>query len=215
MKKVKVFATREFGKNGADLTKEEFVRMMIEDINAAKIEFRKHSDMLAEEDYQKDIQNRKTYLASRREQITEQSYKKYKREKNRLLWVEKEMAKITEKFPETIERNPHYHYGREMGSISWDIKPWENGSSLISVASDGQQIAIDDVIFANRFGSLYDEAIDNKYFRGATGWSFVGDYSAEMKLTLSDELQQEWADDKSKLAKAIADFYADCTYWGD
>lgn len=211
----KVFATREFGKKGADLTKEEFVKMMIEDVNTAKIEFRKHTDMLAEENYQKDIQNHKKYLESKREQIIEQSYKKYKREKNRLLWVENEMAKVTAKFPETIERNPYYHYGRDMESLSWDIKPWENGCHLLCVYSNEQLIAIDDVRFVNRFGNLYDEAINNKYFRGATGWSFGGENTAEMKLTLSDELQQEWIADREKLAKAIADFYADCRYCGD
>lgn len=205
------FVSRTFDSNGANITREQFIQMLIEDINTAKIEFRKHSDLRAEEDYQRDIQSYKERRERQIERIIEKSYMKYKRESNRIAWVERESAKI----PETIERNPYYHYGSDMESIAWDIKPWENGCSIVSVYSNEQPIAIDDVKFTDRFGRLYDEAINNKYFRGAIGWSFVGDRSAELKLTLTEELQQEWTADVSNLTKAIMDFYATCSYCGD
>ena len=201
---MKTFVSRTFDSNVANLTREQFIQMIMEDINTTKIEFRKHSDLLAEEDYQRCVQYHKSWRNTQIERIIEKSYKKYKRETNRIAWVERESAKI----PETIERNPIYHSGSDMRSISWDIKPWENGCSLINVQGDESKIA-------ERFGILYDESINNKYFRGAIGWSFVGDRSVDLKLTLTEELQQEWTADVSNLTKAIMDFYATCSYCGD
>ena len=201
---MKTFVSRTFDSNVANLTREQFIQMIMEDINTTKIEFRKHSDLLAEEDYQKSVQCHKSWRNTQIERIIEKSYKKYKRETNRIAWVERESAKI----PETIERNPIYHSGRDMNSISWDIKPWENGCSLINVEGDESKLA-------ERFGILYDESINNKYFRGAIGWSFFGDRSVDLKLTLTEELQQEWTADVSNLTKAIMDFYATCSYCGD
>jgi hypothetical protein len=64
-------------------------------------------------------------------------------------------------------------------------------------------------------GNLYDEAIQNKYFRNCTGWSIVEDFSTEMKLHLSEKMQEEWRADEKRLADDIARFYADCRYCGD
>ena len=36
-----------------------------------------------------------------------------------------------------------------------------------------------------------------------------------IKLILTKEMQDEWADDEYKLCKAIDDFYKDTTYRGD
>ena len=91
----KVFVTREFTKNPADFTKEEFIRMAIEDAEVAKVEYRKWSDEVAEQRYNKECEEH----ANRREQkildITNASYKKYKREYYRQRWVFQEVAKLS------------------------------------------------------------------------------------------------------------------------
>ena len=38
------FVTREFGKNPADITREEFIKMAIEDVEKAKVAYRQWSD---------------------------------------------------------------------------------------------------------------------------------------------------------------------------
>ena len=48
----KVFITREFNKSASEITKEEFIQMMLEDIESAKVAFRKWSDEIAEATYQ-------------------------------------------------------------------------------------------------------------------------------------------------------------------
>ena len=201
----KVFATRNFEKNASEITKEEFIQMMMEDILAAKEAYRAWSDKTAEEKY---IADSKIY-AERRQQaidrIIENSYKKYKREFYRLRWVEKMMSC----YPEVMEKDSYSHFGRDLSSIRWDIKPWYNGCSRIM--SDH----IEDTLLYT-LGHLYNEAIKNKYFLQCSGWSIVESLStAEFKLHLSPELQEQWKEDEHKLAESISRFYEGCTYWGD
>lgn len=201
----KVFVTRNFEKNASEITKEEFIQMMMEDILAAKEAYRAWSDKTAEEKY---IADSKIY-AERRQQaidrIIENSYKKYKREFYRLRWVEKMMSC----YPEVMEKDSYSHFGHDLSSIRWDIKPWYNGCSRIM--SDH----IEDTLLYT-LGHLYKEAIKNKYFLQCSGWSIVESLSsAEFKLHLSPELQEQWKADEHKLAESIAKFYEGCTYWGD
>lgn len=196
----KVFVSREFVKNPAELSREEFIKMAIEDVEVAKVEYRKWSEEVTEQRYKEDCEE----YAKRREQrildITNTSYKKYKREFYRQRWVEQEIAKL----PETLARG-YWHVGRDLTDIRWDLKPWDNGAHHIDIRRDLEYI----------FGYLYDEAIKNKYFLQCTGWSIVEDFSTEFKFHLSEELQNEWKEDERKLGEAINRFYAGSNYWGD
>lgn len=198
-----VFVTREFGKSGAELTKDEFIQMLMEDFSTARVEYRKYSDTKAEETYQKDCEYHKQRREQRIQQIIDDSFKKYKRESYRLRWVDSEMKKVPS---EVLERHPYSHFGHDLDSIKWDMKPWENGVSIISVHKE---------CIVSRLGHLYDECIKNKYFRNCTGWSIVEDFSTEIKFHLSEQMQEEWRADEKHLADDIARFYADCRYWGD
>lgn len=196
----KVFVSREFVKSPAKLNKEEFIKMAIEDVEVAKVEYRKWSEEVTEQRYKEDCEE----YTKRREQrildITNTSYKKYKREFYRQRWVEQEIAKL----PETLARG-YWHVGRDLTDIRWDLKPWDNGAHHIDIRRDLEYI----------FGYLYDEAIKNKYFLQCTGWSIVEDFSTEFKFHLSEELQNEWKEDERKLGEAINRFYAGSNYWGD
>lgn len=198
-----VFVTRDFGKIGAELTKDEFIQMLMEDFSVARVEYRKYSDRNAEEAYIRDCERHKKSREQRIQRIIDDSFKKYKREFYRLRWVESEMKKVPS---EVLERNPYSHFGHDLDSIKWDMKPWENGVSIISVHKNSIE---------SRLGYLYDECIKNKYFRNCTGWSIVEDFSTEIKFHLSDEMQEEWRADEKRLADDIARFYATCRYCGD
>ena len=193
------FVIREFGKTGAELTKEEFIQMMKEDIESAKVEYRKWSDKTADENYIADS----NVYAERRDQnikeIIDFSFKKYKKEYYRLRWVEQEIAKL----PEHLAKG-YYHEGRDLTDLRWDIEPWSNSSRYISIERLDRELEY-----------LYNSAIKNRYFQQATGWNIVEDFNTEFKLHLSDELQEEWKADEHKLAENIARFYEGCTYWGD
>ena len=200
----KVFVTRKFNKNASEITRDEFIAMMRADIEATIAKFRTWSAIVNDKKYQEDNEAYKIRRAEKVEQIISESYKKYKREFYRLRYVEREIASL----PENLIRNSIYD-GRELSSISWDIKPWSNGCSLIM--SDH----IEDTLLYT-LGHLYKEAIKNKYFLQCTGWSIVESLStAEFKLHLSAELQEQWKADEHSLAESIARFYEGCTYWGD
>ena len=200
----KVFVTRKFNKNASEITRDEFIAMMRADIEATIAKFRTWSAIVNDKKYQEDNEAYKIRRAEKVEQIISESYKKYKREFYRLRYVDREIAKL----PENLIRNSIYD-GRELGSISWDIKPWSNGCSLIM--SDH----IEDTLLYT-LGHLYKEAIKNKYFLQCSGWSIVESLStAEFKLHLSPELQEQWKADEHKLAESISRFYEGCTYWGD
>ena len=194
------FVTREFGKNPADITREEFIKMAIEDVEMAKVGYRQWSEEEAEKRYKEDCERH----AERREQkildITNASYKKYKREFYRQRWVMQEVAKI----PKTLTRG-YCHTGKDLTSIRWDLKPWDNATSYVDMDRDLEYV----------FGYLYDEAIKNKYFLRCTGWSIVEDFTTEFKFHLSEEVQEEWKADEKKLADDINRFYAGSNWWGD
>ena len=207
----KVFVTRNFEKNASEITREEFVAMMRADVEVAIAEFREWSAIESEKKYQVDNEAYKIRRVEKIEQIIAESYKKYKREFYRLRYVEREIASI----PDSLDRC--YYKGRELGGISWDIKPWSNGCTLIMWGSNLWGVNEYDANYLERYVSgLYDEAIKNEYFLHSTGWSIVESLSsAEFKLHLSDEMEAKWKADEQHLAESIANFYEGCTYWGD
>ena len=198
--------SRPIGKKLSELSKKEFVTMFIEDIEVAKVEYRKFTDLCAKEKYEKEKkfweENREKTIKS----IIEYSLEKYKREFYRVRWVENEIERLPKTFEETWNIFQKYYYeGRDLTSISWDIKPWENGCSVISLTQDDEYLE-------RVLGSKYEEGIENKYFSNATGWDIT---SRGLKLHLSEELDADWKEDFRKLAEDIASFYADCRYCGD
>lgn len=207
----KVFVTRIFNKNASEITREEFVAMMRADVESTITKFRTWSAIVNDKKYQEDNEAYKIRRAEKVERIIAESYKKYKREFYRLRYVEREIATI----PESLDRC--YYKGHELGGITWDIKPWSNGSTLIMWGSKLWGVNEYDAEYLERYVSgLYDEAIKNEYFLHSTGWSIVESLSsAEFKLHLSDEMEAKWKADEHKLAKDIAKFYDGCTYWGD
>ena len=207
----KVFVTRIFNKNASEITREEFVAMMRADVESTITKFRTWSAIVKDKKYQEDNEAYKIRRAEKVERIISESYKKYKREFYRLRYVEREIATI----PENLDRC--YYKGSELGGISWDIKPWSNGCTLIMWGNKLWGANEYDAEYLERYVSgLYDEAIKNEYFLHSTGWSIVENLSsAEFKLHLSDEMEAKWKADEHKLAKDIAKFYEGCTYWGD
>ena len=198
MKEVEAtFVTREFNKNSSEITREEFINMFLEDIENAKVAYRKWSDEIAEARYQKDNEEYAIKRAEKIEKIIADSYKLYKREFYRLRWVEKEIAKL----PEGLIAKGYQHEGHDLGYISWDIQPWVNGSHLIRISDDMTHIA----------NSLYNESIKNKYFLRCSGWSIVESFSTKFKLHLSADMQEQWEEDRGKktntnLLIALRDF---------
>jgi hypothetical protein len=199
------FVQRNLETKAIEITKDEFIKMFTEDIEAVKEPYRKWYKEKADMRYKLDCDNFQESREKKIQRIIDESYKKYKRESSRQNWVDKEIAKL----PTELERG-YWHEERELSYIVFDIRPWENGSKYVDV--DGE--------YEHRLGNLYDDAIKNKYFMNCTGWSLVCDdnqstHRVEIKLHLSEELQAEWDADEKKLYDDIMNFYATCRYCGD
>ena len=199
------FAQRNLAKKATEITKDEFIKMFTEDIEAAKEPYRKWYKEKADMRYKQECDDFKARREKNIQRIIDESYKKYKRESYRQKWVDKEIAKL----PTELERG-YWHEGRELSYIVFDIRPWENGSEYINV----------DDVYEHRLGRAYDDAINNKYFMNCTGWSLVCDdnqstHRVEIKLHLPEEIQAEWDADERKLYNEIMEFYATCRYCGD
>jgi hypothetical protein len=148
MKKTETLITRNFEKPATEITKEEFVKWMTEDIENARVIYRKLSDEKAERLFAEDCERHKTNRELKIKKIIEDSYKLYKREFYRVRWVENEIAKL----PETIERG-YYHFGRDLTSVKWDLEPGVNGGgSSIWVKGD----------YKSSLENIYEYSIKNK-----------------------------------------------------
>ena len=165
----KVFVTRKFNKNASEITRDEFVAMMIADVEYTIAKFRTWSAIVADKKYQEDNEAYKILRAEKVERIIAESYKKYKREFYRLRYVEREIASI----PENLIGNCPYN-GCELGVISWDIKPCSNGCTPIMWGSNICSGNENDANYLKQYVSdLYDEAIKNENFLQSRGWSIV------------------------------------------
>lgn len=199
------FAQRNLTKKATEITKDEFIKMFAEDIEATKEPYRKWYKEKADMRYKQDCDDFNARREKSIQRIIDESYIRYKRESSRQKWVDKEIAKL----PTKLERG-YWHEERELSYIVFDIRPWENGSKYIDV----------DDVYEHRLGSTYDDAIKNKYFMNCTGWSLVCDdnqstHRVEIKLHLPEEIQAEWDYDERKLYNDIMNFYATCRYCGD
>lgn len=201
------FAQRNLEKKATEITKDEFIKMFTEDIEAAKEPYRKWYKEKADMRYKQDCENFKEQRQKNIQRIIDESYKKYKRESSRQKWVDKEIAKLPTEFEKS-----YWHKEQELSYVVFDIRPWENGSRHVDVDGIHEH--------EYKLGHLYDDAINNKYFMNCTGWSLVCEdnqstHRVEIKLHLSEELQAEWDADERKLYNEIMNFYATCRYCGD
>ena len=203
MREFTTLVRRELTSSPTTLTVEQFVEMIMEDIETAKKTYFEMTSKRAEERYEAD---KKSYMEKRAkafETIIANSYKKYTREYYRLRWVEKEIAK----WPEEYERK-YWHNPDTLTYVDWSMKPWENGTSCISF-SRGEDVV------RSFFEYQFKDSFKNKYFSQCSGWEIVVTQRPYFKLILSPELEAEWAADEKRLSDAISRFYAGSNWWGD
>lgn len=204
MRDVTTLVRREIEGTPANLTVEQFVEMVMADIEVAKQTYFEKTSQEAEARYERD---KKDYFERRNkaiEKIKEESYKKYTREYYRLRWVEKEIAK----WPEEYKRG-YWHKGEELTYVDWSMRPWEMGTSSISLNRRTDEEV------REFFVDMFKNDFDNKYFSQCNGWEIVISQRPYFKLILSEELENEWRSDEKRLSDSVARFYSGSNYWGD
>lgn len=180
----------------SELTKEQFVTMMMEDLKNSVI---KSEEIFRPELEEQFYNNQKRHLEYVEQRAWEFANKKWKTEKRRTQYVNEMLSKEQAK---TYKFNP-------VSFFDFKLNPCDNGIS-------------DDCILRvntteEKLGRCFDRIYNNKYFLNATGWKLIEERSfrSQIKLIMPDEMNELYRKEEEGLANAIANFYADCNYCGD
>lgn len=178
----------------SSITKEEFIRMMIKDLEEAIKVYDEYWCPIYEESHRKAMEN---YRKSVLKVSTEFAEKKWKTEKRRQQYIDKKLSEI--------EDNGYYYPC--LTFFDMDLEPGKNGISGACVI---------DVKNPN-LDRCWEEIKDNKYFIRATGWILEDHHGfrPQIKLILSEDVQEEFDNERKDLERAIAEFYRGTTYFGD
>lgn len=193
--KTAVLITRENIKC-SELTKEQFITMMMEDL--------KNSVIKSEEIFRPELEARYYHnQEQRRESVEKQAWKfankKWKTEKRRLKYVEDELAKLNS-IPYTYSPVSYFDF---------KLNPFDN------YISDNCILRVNTT--KEKLESCFDEIKNNKYFLSAIGWELVEERSfrSQIKLIMPDEMNEMYRKEEESLCEAISNFYAGSNYWGD
>jgi hypothetical protein len=204
MIEITTLTRRELTANPTTLTSNEFVDMIMQDIENAK---KTYFDITTRKADARHERSKQEYLKRREEKIAaiiKQSYEKYTREYYRKRWVEKELAK----WPEEYERSC-WDKGEELTYVDWSMEPWKNGTYSVSLNRRTNEEV------REFFADMFKNDLDNKYFSQCMGWEIVVNQRPYFRLILSPELQAEWDADEKRLYNEITRFYSSSTYCGD
>lgn len=185
------------------ISKEEFIKLMGEDLHNAIEEYGKIIKPLNDE-------RLKQYIENDIKQAERFAEKKWKSQKKRDEYIENARKNTESK----------KYYLDDYKRIFFDFKP-DKGDMGISYDCI-LDIKTDD----NQLSKCFDKIKDSKYFKKATGWVFkyesnskdkIGYYSFRpyIDLLLDENSKAEQKRDAEQLAKSVQDFYTNSNYWGD
>lgn len=180
----------------SELTKEQFVTMMMEDL--------KNSVIKSEEIFQPELEaqfyrNQEQHLEYVEKRAREFACKKWKTEKRRNKYVLDELAKV--------DKKQYIFY--PVSYFDFDLEPFRNGISdtcILRVNTTEEKL-----------GRCFDKICNNKYFVTATGWELIETRNSrpQIKLIMPEEMNEMYRKEEENLYNAITSFYADSNYWGD
>jgi hypothetical protein len=176
-----------------DLTKEQFVNAMAEDMLAFKA---LHYETMA--DYNEMKWNEA--VERKRGELTDMLNAKYKREDTKKRHFDRLMN-------EWLNVNKWFYKTYEIRSLSWDLHPEsQSGSNYFD---------LDERLYT-QLGTFYDNNMGNKYLNECIGWKIRKERCVyQVVMILPENVQKEWNDAESALCRSITEFYKDTTYFGD
>lgn len=188
----------------ANISKEDFVKFMAEDLKTAVDEYAKICKPINDQ-RKKDLIERDVKAAIKFAE------KKWKTQKKRDEYVENARKNAEAK----------KWYLDDPKRIFFDFKP-DKGKMGIPEVCILRGEGTDD----KQLERCYDELQDSKYFKKGTGWAFKYESHAKDKIStyafrpyvdllLDESDRAEQKRDEENLTKAIDAFYAHSNYWGD
>ena len=194
MKKA-VLITRENIKC-SELTKEQFVTMMMEDLNNSVIKSEEIFRPELEAQFYHNQEQHREYVEKR---AREYACKKWKTDKRRDQYVLDVLSK---------EKTNEFKF-YPVSYFDFKLNPSEN------YISDSCVLRVNTT--EDKLERCFDKIKDNKYFLSATGWELIEERWSrpQIKLIMPDEMNEMYRKEKEGLAEEISRFYADCKYCGD
>ena len=193
--------------NCSTITAEEFIRAMFSDFLEAQ---EKYNDLYIPEWQAYKVKSVNDRMVWVRNWATKIAEKKWKTEKKRTAFIEKEVEKARKEY-----KIDSFYY--DLSFFDFDVNPGEMG------ISGDCCISYKELTPAN-LRRCYEAVKDNKYFKKATGWKLTYEASnnshqvcfrPHIELIVDTETAAQMKKDADDLTASVNNFYKNCTYWGD
>lgn len=189
-----------------ELSKEQFVQKMAEDIRIAS---ESYDDLITPE----LIKRKDNFITNMTNTLSREAQKRYKRISNQEKYIKENLEKEITKYNSWRKES--------LSFADFDIEYGKNGISCALILS------FDEVLKGNIIGleKCFDYIQKNKFWQGALGWkieyecwnldTMINSGRPQITLILPEELQNEADKLEKGLADDIARFYSGSNYWGD
>ena len=186
----------------SEITKEQFVNMMGEDLTNALHEDIRIFKPIEEERYNERKSNE---FETAKNRIKEYAAKHYKSLKWQEKYINREMENLAKSFETKWKQFSFY----PVSYFDFDIEPWKNGISGYCILHPCET--------KENLERCFEYIKDNVYFKAAKGWQLIDhrSFRPEIKLILDEEMETKYKNDERGLSEAIARFYEGSNYWGD
>jgi hypothetical protein len=191
----------------SNITPEQFISAMFSDFLEAE---EKYNDLYIPEWEAHKVKNFFDRLAYTRKWAKGIAEKKWKTEKKRNEFIEKEVEKARKEY-----KIDSFYY--DLAFFDFDVNPGEMGISGACSISYKELTPI-------TLRRCYEAVKDNKYFKQAHGWKLTYEASnnsykvcfrPHIELIVDADVEAQMKHDEEVLTNAVNEFYKGCKYWGD
>lgn len=193
--------------NCSTITAEEFIQAMFSDFLEAE---EKYNDLYIPEWEAYKVKSFNDRMGCVRNWATKIAEKKWKTEKKRTAFIEKEVEKARKEY-----KIDSFYY--DLSFFDFKVNPGEMGISCDCSISYKE-------LTPAKLRRCYEAVKDNKYFKKAMGWKLTYEASnnshkvcfrPHIELIVDTETAVQMKKDADNLTASVNKFYKGCTYWGD
>ena len=191
----------------SNITPEQFISAMFSDFLEAE---EKYNNLYIPEWEAYKVKNFFDRLAYTRKWAKGIAEKKWKTEKKRNEFIEKEVEKARKEY----KIDSFYN---NLAFFDFDVNPGEMGISGACSISYKE-------LTPTTLRRCYETVKDNKYFKQAHGWKLTYEASnnsykvcfrPHIELIVDADVEAQMKSDEEVLTNAVNEFYKGCKYWGD
>ena len=193
--------------NCSTITEEEFVKAMFSDFLEAE---EKYNDLYIPEWEASKVKNYFSRLEYIRGWATRIAEKKWKTEKKRTAFVEKEVEKAKKEY--------------KLDDFYYDLSFFDFKVNFGEMCLSGNCCISYKELTPTKLRRCFEEVKNNKYFKKATGWKFTYEASnnsyrtcfrPHIELIVDETTAAQIKKAEEDLTASVNKFYEGCTYWGD